>query len=300
MKIFTAFAVLTFFAAAVPAHADLRVFTCEPTWAALAAELGGDKVEADSATTAFQDPHFIQARPSLISKVRRADLVVCTGADLEVGWLPVLLRQGGNAHVQPGQRGFLAASDYVDLLEKPQSVDRSLGDIHPYGNPHIQTDPRNIAKVAAALAARFESLDAKNSDFYKARYADFSKRWQAAVARWTAQLAPVKGMQIVTHHKAWAYLENWAGLVEVGTLEPKPGLPPSAAHLAELLDQLAAQKVRLIIRAAYQDPKASEWLSKRTKVPAVIMPHTVGSVPGADDLFGMFDATVKTLLEAAS
>jgi zinc/manganese transport system substrate-binding protein len=300
MRITKLLAALLLAAAALPASADLRIFSCEPTWAALASELGGEQVKAESATTAFQDPHYIQARPSLIAKVRRADLVVCTGADLEVGWLPLLLRQAGNASAQPGQAGFFSASDYVDMLEKPAAVDRSLGDIHPYGNPHIQTDPRNIAKVAAALADRLARLDADHADYYRGRYADFASRWQAALERWQGRIEPVKGMEVVTHHKAWVYLENWAGLVEVGNLEPKPGLPPSAAHLAELLDQLESRHVRLILRAAYQDEKASDWLSRRTDIPAEVMPHTVGSAPGADDLFGMFDVIVKTLLEASS
>jgi zinc/manganese transport system substrate-binding protein len=280
------------------AHAALEILTCEPEWAALATELGGNLVSAESATTPQQDPHYIQARPSLIAKMRRAALVICTGADLEVGWLPLLLRQAGNAAVQPGQPGFMSAADFVEMLDKPSSVDRSLGDVHPYGNPHVQTDPRNIGKVAAALADRLASLDAANAATYRARYEDFAARWQAAVARWSAAAEPLKGGQIVTHHKGWAYLENWLGLVEVGNLEPKPGLPPSAAHLAELLDQIKGKQVAVIIRSAYEDGKASEWLGGRTSIPYVVLPHTVGSTPGADDLFGVFDTIVKTLLEA--
>jgi zinc/manganese transport system substrate-binding protein len=283
--------------ASLPARAALAVFACEPEWAALATELGGNLVSADSGTTPQQDPHYIQARPSLIAKVRRAKLVVCTGAELEIGWLPLLLRQAGNAAVQPGQAGYMNASDSVELLEKPATVDRSLGDIHPYGNPHIQTDPRNIAKVADALTDRLVMLDPGNAATYKQRHDDFMMRWQAAVERWTAAVAPLKGEQVVTHHKGWVYLENWAGLVEVGNLEPKPGLPPSAAHLAELLDQLKTKHVGVIIRSAYEDAKASQWLSDRTKIPYVVLPHTVGSVDGANDLFGMFDVIVKTLLE---
>jgi zinc/manganese transport system substrate-binding protein len=285
---------------ALPAHAAVEVLACEPEWAALAKEIGGPLVNAESATTPQQDPHYIQARPSLIAKTRRAALVICTGADLEVGWLPLLLRQAGNAAVQPGQPGYLNAADYVELLEKPASVDRALGDIHPYGNPHLQTDPRNIAKVAAALADRFAMLDTPNAATYKQRYADFAQRWQAAVERWTAAVAPLKGEMVVTHHKGWVYLENWAGLVEVGNLEPKPGLPPSAAHLAELLEQLKGKQVGVIIRSTYEDAKASEWLGSRTSIPYVVLPHTVGSVPGADDLFKMFDVLVKTLLGAKS
>jgi len=300
MKTLLAVTVVALAWSSTPAHAAVAVLACEPEWAALATEIGGTLVSAESATTPEQDPHYIQARPSLIAKVRRAALVVCTGADLEVGWLPLLLRQAGNAAVQPGQPGFMSAADFVEMLDKPSSVDRSLGDVHPYGNPHVQTDPRNIGKVAAALADRLASLDAANAATYRARYEDFAARWQAAVARWSAAAEPLKGRQIVTHHKGWAYLENWLGLVEVGNLEPKPGLPPSAAHLAELLEQLKGQQVALIIRSTYEDAKASEWLGSRTMIPYVVLPHTVGSVAGADDLFKMFDVLVKTLLDAKS
>ena len=297
MKAILMFTAVLLAAAAAPARAALEVFACEPEWAALAGELGGELVNAESATTAQQDPHYIQARPSLIARVRRANLVLCTGADLEVGWLPLLLRQAGNAAVQPGQPGYLTASDYVDMLDKPSSVDRSLGDVHPYGNPHVQTDPRNIGKVAAALAERLAMLDPPNAATYRSRYADFDTRWQAALARWTAAIEPLKGRQVVTHHKGWVYLENWIGLIEVGNLEPKPGLPASAAHLAELLEQIRGQQVAVIIRSVYEDGKASEWLAGRTSIPYVVLPHTVGSVPGADDLFRLFDVLVKTLLE---
>jgi zinc/manganese transport system substrate-binding protein len=283
---------------ALPASAALPILTCEPEWAALAQEIGGDLVTAESATTPQQDPHYIQARPSLIAKVRRAALVLCTGADLEVGWLPLLLRQAGNAAVQPGQPGNMMAADSVDLLDKPASVDRALGDVHPYGNPHVQTDPRNIGKIAAALTERLATLDPPNAATYRMRGQDFATRWQTAVERWTAALTPLKGKEVVTHHKGWVYLENWAGLVEVGNLEPKPGLPPSAAHLAELLAALKGRTVALIIRSVYEDGKASDWLATRTSIPEVVVPHTVGSVPGTDDLFGLFDVTVKTLLEA--
>ncbi|HET7608762.1 MAG TPA: zinc ABC transporter substrate-binding protein [Gammaproteobacteria bacterium] len=298
MKIILTLTTVVLAAAAAPARAALDVFTCEPEWAALATELGGSLLNASSATTPQQDPHYIQARPSLIAKVRSADLVLCTGADLEVGWLPLLLRQAGNAAVQPGRPGYMTAADQVELLDKPASLDRAAGDIHPYGNPHVQTDPRNIAKVAAALAERLAMLDPANAAAYRSRHADFAARWQSALERWTAAVAPLRGRQVITHHKGWVYLESWIGLVEVGNLEPKPGLPASAAHLAELLEQVKTQQVAAIIRSTYEDAKASEWLAGRTSIPAVVLPHTVGSVPGADDLFSMFDVIVKTLAEA--
>jgi len=282
---------------AAPAWAQLRIFTCEPEWAALATELGGDRVEAESAVTGLQDVHYIQARPSLIAKVRRADLMICTGADLEIGWLPLLLRQANNPTIQPGELGFMAATDFVDLLEQSQVVDRALGDIHPFGNPHVQTDPRNIPRVAAALLERLQTLDAAQTDYYAARYADFSARWEEAVRRWSTRAESLRGQAIVTHHKSWAYMIDWLGLDEIATLEPKPGVPPSTSHLARMLEQLQNENVRLIVRSAYQNGRGSHWLSDRMGIPAVVLPHTVGSVDGADDLFGMFDVMLDVLLE---
>lgn len=279
------------------ARADLTIFTCEAEWTALAEEIGGEHVAAEAAVGGTQDMHYLQARPSLIAKVRNANLVVCTGAELEVGWLPLLLRQANNPQVQPGNPGFFAASDFVDLLEKPAVLDRALGDIHPFGNPHIQTDPRNIAKVAAAMAQRFKELDAGSADYYAQRYADFSVRWAAAIERWTQAAAPLHGMAIVTHHKSWVYMINWLGLREVGTLEPKPGVPPSTSYLATLLGTLEHENVRVIARSAYENSRGSMWLTERTDIPNVILPHTIGSVEGVEDLFSLFDALIARLLE---
>jgi len=180
-----------------PAFADLNVFACEPHWAALVQEIGGSHVDVISATGAFNNPHFIQAKPSLIARIRRADLLVCNGADLEVGWLPVLLLQGARDTVQPGQPGYLDASRDIKLLEVPASVDRALGDIHPYGNPHIQTDPHNIAAVAPDLLQRMVALDPANATEYQKRYADFKNRWDAAMAKWEQEAAPLKGMKLI-------------------------------------------------------------------------------------------------------
>jgi zinc/manganese transport system substrate-binding protein len=289
-------ALLTFFA--MPAHAALHVFACEPEWQALAKEIGGDKVDAVSATTPDQDVHYIQARPSLIAQVRRADLVVCTGADLEVGWLPVLLRQGGNPKVQPGQDGYFEASSAVQLLEVPGSVDRSQGDVHPYGNPHLQLDPRNIGKISSALAERMQKLDGADAALFQQRAADFLGRWNKAVDKWTQEGAGLKGMQLVTHHRSYVYLDHWLGLEEVGSLEPKPGIEPTAGHLAELLDQVKSKHVKAIVRSSYQDSRASDWLGSRTQIKEIVLPHTVGSVPEAKDLFAMFDVIVARLNEA--
>lgn len=283
-----------------PAQAALRVFACEPEWAALVQELGGDLVQATSATTALQDPHQIQAKPSLIAAVRNADLVVCTGAELEIGWLPRLLQQSGNAKVQPGLPGNFAAADFVRKLEVPTMLDRSQGDVHASGNPHIQTDPRNVAVVASALGTRLQQLDAANAAQYAQRQANFSQRWKQAMTRWAAQAAPLKGASVVSQHKAFAYLYDWLGLKEIAVLEPKPGIEPTPSHLQEVLATLKAQPPRMVIYAAYQDARASEWLSTNARIPAVKLPFTVGGSDAAKDLFGLFDDTVARLIAAAA
>jgi zinc/manganese transport system substrate-binding protein len=278
------------------AAADLRVFSCEPEWGALVTELAGDHARVFTATTAQQDPHHIQARPSLIAQMRRADLVVCTGAELEIGWLPVLMARGGNPRVKPGTDGYFEAAAFVPMLEVPQRLDRAEGDVHAKGNPHIQLDPRNIARIAPALSERLAKIDPENAADYRKRLEDFSQRWQSALQRWDTEAASLKGMPIVVHHKSWAYLNQWLGLKEIGTLEPKPGVPPSSSHLAELLETLKATPAKAVIRAPYQDPRASEWLSKQ--VPGLVMiemPFTVGGNAQATDLFGLFDSSIALL-----
>jgi zinc/manganese transport system substrate-binding protein len=287
---------LVIFLFCAPAFAAVKVFACEPEWAALAKELGGDKVSAVSATTALQDPHQIQARPSLIARIRDADLLVCSGAELEVGWLPLLLTQSGNGRVQIGTPGYLEASQYVRKLEVPRVLDRSLGDIHAAGNPHIQTDPRNIAKVADVLTQRLAQLDPANAALYRQKHDDFQKRWQAAIARWEQQAARLKGVPLVEHHKGFTYLIVWLGMREVADLEPLPGIPPTTSHLAQLVDQMKREPAKMIIYSSYDDPRAAQFLSQRTGIPAVMLPFTVGGSDKAKDLFGYFDDLIARLL----
>jgi zinc/manganese transport system substrate-binding protein len=284
---------------ATAARATVNVFACEPEWAALATEIGGDRVKVSSATTGLQDPHRIEARPSLIARTRNADLLACTGLELEVGWLPILLQQSGNPKIAPGQPGNFEAGSFVARLDVPGRVDRSEGDVHAAGNPHIQQDPHNILKVADAMTRRLAQIDAPNAAFYQSRYGAFATRWNAAMLKWEQQLAPLKGAPVVEHHKNMEYLMNWVGLHQVGTLEPKPGVEPSAAHLNELLTQLQKQPAKMVMRAAYQDGRASEWLAQHAKIPAVVLPFTVGGDERATDLFSLFDDTVARLLDAA-
>jgi len=284
--------------ASFSAHAALTVLACEPEWASLAQELGGEKINASSATTALQDPHRIEARPSLIAKARNADLLVCSGAELEVGWLPLLLTQSGNARIQPGAPGYLEASQLVVRLEIPKIIDRSQGDVHPAGNPHVHLDPRNIGRVADALVERLAALDTPNAAFYRARGMAFRERWTQAIAVWEKRAATLKGVPIVVYHRDLSYLIAWLGLREAGSLEPKPGIPPGTGHLADLLVRLQQEPAKAVAYSAYNSPKAAEWLSERAKIPAVQLPYTVGGSERAKDIFGLFDDTIDRLAGA--
>jgi zinc/manganese transport system substrate-binding protein len=283
-----------------PAASALNVFTTVPEWGALASELGGDKVNVYVATNALQDPHHIEAKPSLIARARSADLVVATGAELEVGWLPLVLQQAGNPNVKPGKPGYFEAAQYVQTLDKPARLDRADGDVHPAGDPHIQTDPRNIGRVATALAGRLAEVDPPNSAFYQARYTAFAAKWSAAIANWEKQAVPLANVPIVVQHKAFTYLIAWLKLREVAALEPKPGVEPTVAHLSEVLALLQRQPAKMVIRAAYQGDRASQWMAERAKINAVVLPFTVGGDAEAKDLYGLFDDTITRLLKGAA
>jgi zinc/manganese transport system substrate-binding protein len=289
---------LLLFALVAPQAQALNVFACEPEWGSLLHELAGDAIQVDVGTSALQDVHVIEAKPSLIAKVRRADLIVCTGAELEVGWLPQLIRQSGNSKVASGP-GYFLASDQITTLEKPTKLDRSEGDIHPGGNPHFQMDPYRMLAIAKALDARLAELDPAKAATYKQRLDDFTTRWQAAIKGWEAKAAPLKGRKVVVHHWSWIYLLTWLNMEQIGALEPKPGVPPTSSHLAGLVDLTKASNALAIISAAYQDPKPGQWLSERTGVPAVILPFTVGGDDRSKDLFGLYDSTIDKLLAVA-
>ena len=286
-------------AVTLPAQATIRVLATTPEWAALTRELGGEKVDVYAATSAFQDVHRVDAKPSLVARARNADLVVAAGAELEIGWLPILLRESGNARIQPGNPGYFEADASLRLLEVPTSVDRSMGDVHPLGNPHAHLDPHNVALVAVALSARLSALDAANAAYYQGRGSEFQSHWQAAIARWEQQAAPLKGVPVVVIHRDQVYLCRWLGLQEAAAIEPKPGVPPSSSYLAELVTRLTAAPPKMILRNAYNDPKAADWLSERIHVPVVMLPYSVGGTPAAKDLYTLFDDTVSRLLAAS-
>lgn len=274
------------------------LFACEPEWGALAKELVGEHVEIYVATTAAQDPHHVEARPSLLAAARRADMLICTGAELETGWLPILLRESGNDKIQPGSSGHFMAADYVEKLDIPEKLDRAEGDVHAEGNPHVHLDPRNISLIARALGAAlrdtFPELKATVSDQEKF----FQQRWSDAVVRWDNKAQPLNGLPIVVQHVNTRYLAEWLKLNVTAALEPKPGIPPNAGHLAKLLDLQRQTPAKLVMLASYEDAKPSRWLSENAHIPAVAVPFTVGAT-GADDLFSLFDTTIELLLKAA-
>lgn len=295
-KTFSGLLLLLSLATANPASA-LNVFACEPEWGALVEVLAGELAQVTVATTAFQDPHRLQARPSLIASARNADLLVCTGADLEVGWLPPLLLRSGNSNIQPGRPGNFLAADFVRRIDIPVRLDRAQGDVHPQGNPHIHLNPNNLTRIAQALTLRLQQLDPANARAYETRANDFLDRWVAAIEGWEIRGEMLAGMRLVAHHTSFSYLADWLDLDIVATLEAKPGIPPSAAHLAALLEQLQPAPPEAIIRSPYDNEKPSTWLSQRLDVPAMLLPYTIGGADSVTNLFELFEVTL-TRLEA--
>lgn len=287
---------LAFFTTTSPALAAINILSTTPEWGALATEIGGDKVTVYVATTALQDVHHVEAKPSLVARARNADLLIATGADLEIGWLPVLQRESSNRKIQDGNPGYFEASRALNLLEVPANTDRSMGDVHPFGNPHIHLDPRNLLKVASALAQRLAEIDSASKASFESRNKSFQERMSEAIKRWESTAAPLKGIPVVVHHQDQKYLLHWLGMKEVAALEAKPGIPPSTGHLSDLLQTMQREPAKLILRSAYNDPKPSNWLAERSKIPVITLPYTIGGSVNAKDLFSLFDDNINKLL----
>ncbi|MDX1497315.1 MAG: zinc ABC transporter substrate-binding protein [Salinisphaeraceae bacterium] len=282
------------------AKAELKVFACEPEWAALTEEIGGDHVDVFTATTALQDVHHIQPRPSLIARFRQADLAVCTGADLEIGWLPVLQNTAGNPAMRPGGDGLFFASEGLKMIEVPTRLDRAEGDVHPQGNPHVHMDPRNLIPISQRLTQRMAKLAPEHASLFRQRQKDFAKRWLSQITIWEAKAAPLRGVKVIAHHKTFSYLLNWLGMKELNNLEPKPGIPPSAAYLNGLLMKLKSDPASMILVASYQNQRPAEWLSERTDYPIVELPASVNGIANSATLEAMFSRIIERLLEAAT
>lgn len=280
------------------AHADLKVFATVPEWGTLAEALGGNKVSVYVATTGLQDPHRIQARPSLIARARSANLVIATGAGLEDGWLPTVQREANNPGILNNRPGYLAASQYVRMLEVPAVVDRTMGDVHAEGNPHIQTDPRNLLPIARALSARMAQLDPENTVFYQSQLEAFTQSWQGNLQRWQKQAAPLRGVKVWYQHDGYPYMNAWLGLNPVGVLEPRPGVEPSSRQLAEVLQRQQSLQGRMVIASAYMNDAPSKWLSDKANIPVVVLPFTVGGNEQVKTLSALYDDTLQRLLAA--
>lgn len=277
------------------AYAKVNIFACEPEWASLAEEIGGNLVDVTSATNAHQDVHYLRAKPSLLAAMRRADIVFCTGGSLEVGWLPILLKKTGGPDVQLETIGSIMAFDYVEKLEMMSNVDRSMGHVHPEGNPHIQLDPNNIKIIAEVLADRLFIIDPDNASQYQSQLETFVQKWDQALQKWNNDKASLRGKKIVVYHNSWAYLLKWLGVKSVVSLEPKPGLPPTAAHLETVLKTVKDENISAIIVAPFENKDAANWLSKKSGIPVIELPFTVGGNKETNNLFSLFDETIRLL-----
>jgi zinc/manganese transport system substrate-binding protein len=296
-------ALLTLAALAVPvvASANVDVVTTTEDLASLVREVGGDHAKIESLARGYQDPHYVEAKPSFILKLHKADLLVAVGRDLELGWLPSLQRQSRNAKVQVGAPGYLDASLTARILEIPQGqVTRAMGDVHPQGNPHYWLDPANGRRVAEAIQAKLSELDPANAESFARNYADFDRRLAEAEKRWDAALLPYKGTKIVTYHRSWPNFCERFGLDVIGYVEPRPGIPPSPGHTLDLIAEMKREQVRLILVEPYFDTKTPESIARETGAHLLVMPPSVGGEKEITDYIGLFDWNVRLLVDALS
>ena len=285
--------------AAPPAGAALSVVTTTEDLASIAREVGGDKIKVESLSRGYQDPHFVEAKPSLMFKLNKADLLIAVGRELEIGWLPPLITQSRNAKIQPGAAGYLDASLTAKILDIPTGqITRAMGDVHPQGNPHYWLDPDNGKRIAKAVERKLSSMDAANAAYYTQREEDFERRLTAADKGWQAQMAPYKGMKIVTYHRSWPNFADHFGLDVMGYVEPRPGIPPSPSHTIALIKAMKDQNVKIILVEPYFDLKTPNSIARETGAKVLVPPPSVGGVPEVTDYIKLFDYDIKLLTDA--
>lgn len=277
--------------------AQLNIFACEPHWQALAQELGGDKVETFSATNPHQDPHYIEARPSLIAKARQADILFCTGAQLEVGWLPAIVSKSGNSNIANQSSRAFFATKQVTLLEIPEKVDRSQGDVHKDGNPHIHNNPYKLLDIAQAFSQVLIHVDSENTSYYRNRLDNFTTLWNTQISRLEEQAQALHGKKAIVHHRNWVYLFDWLGIEIVEELEPKAGVPPTISHLHTLINTAKTQQVDFIVYSNYQNPKGATWLSEKTGIKSIELPYTIAVNDNATNLFTWMQDIIDRLTQ---
>jgi len=278
------------------AHAQLKVVATTEDLGSLATEIGGDKVTVTSLAKGYQDPHFVDPKPSFILAVSRADLLIVVGRELEIGWLPPLLTSSRNAKIQPGSKGYLDASMNVKILEIPTGqITRAMGDVHPLGNPHYWLDPGNGRRMAMAIRDKLSELSPADKALFDKRYTDFDQRLAAAEKRWDAAMAPYKGTRIVTYHRSWPNFMERFGLDVMGYVEPKPGIPPAPAHTIELIDAMKKQNAKLIVVEPYFDLKTPQAITNQIGGKVLVLAPSVGGEKPASDYIKLFDYDVDLL-----
>jgi len=277
----------------------LNVITATTDLAALAQEVGGDKIDVESIAKGYQDPHFVEAKPSFLLKLRHADLLVVVGLDLEIGWLPPLITQSGNPKIQPASSGYLDASQFAEILEKPEGpVSRAMGDVHPLGNPHYWLDPDNGRRIAKGISNRLAEMDPSDAAYFQQRFQDFDKRLTAAEQNWDAQMKTYRGRKIVTYHKSWPNFAKHFGLDVVGYIEPRPGIPPTPGHTIDLIQQMKRDNVKVIMVEPYFDLKTPNNIASATGGRVLVMLPSVGGEKEVTDYFKLFDYDIALLKKA--
>jgi len=281
------------------AFAAINVITSTQDLASIVKEVGGDRVTVESLAKGYQDPHFVEAKPSFILKLNRADLLVAVGRELEIGWLPPLITQSRNSKIQPGSLGYLDASQNARILDIPTgAITRAMGDVHPQGNPHYWLDPDNGRRIAQRVQGKLTELSRGDAAYFAQRYADFDRRLADATRRWKATMAPYKGTKVVTYHRSWPNFADAFGLDVIGYIEPKPGIPPSPAHTLDLEQEMKRQNVKIILVEPYFDLKTPNAIARDTGAKVLVMPPSVGGVKEVNDYFQMFDYDINLLVNA--
>jgi zinc/manganese transport system substrate-binding protein len=281
------------------AFAAINVVTSTQDLASIVKEVGGDKVTVESLAKGYQDPHFVEAKPSFILKLNRADLLVAVGRELEIGWLPPLITQSRNSKIQPGSTGYLDASQNAKILDIPTGqITRAMGDVHPQGNPHYWLDPDNGRRIAQEVQGKLTELSRGDAAYFAQRYADFDRRLADATKRWKATMAPYKGTKVVTYHRSWPNFADAFGLDVIGYVEPKPGIPPSPAHTLELEQEIKRQNVKIVLVEPYFDLKTPNAIGRDTGAKVLVMPPSVGGVKEVNDYFQLFDYDINLLVNA--
>jgi zinc/manganese transport system substrate-binding protein len=281
------------------AAAPLKVVATTEDLGSLAKEVGGDRVAVDVFSRGYQDPHFVEPKPSFILKLVNADLLIVVGRELEVGWLPPLLTQSRNSKIQPGARGFLDASLNVRILDIPTGqITRAMGDVHPQGNPHYWLDPENGRRIAQAIRDRLTELVPNDKAYFALRYADFDSRLTQGQKRWDTLMASYRGRKIVTYHRSWSNFAERFGLDVVGYVEPRPGIPPTPSHTVALIDEMKRQGIKVILVEPYFDVKTPQAVARQTGAEVLVMPPSVGGVKEATDYIALFDYNINLLVAA--